>query len=50
MNKELDHRIFDKIYCSSLLNIFVDIVSEELDPVKPKFDPLHFNLNDQPIK
>lgn len=46
----LDYRIFDKIYSSSILDIFKDIVSEELDPVQPKFDPLHSSLNYQPIK
>jgi hypothetical protein len=32
------------------LGIFLDIVGEELDPVQPKFDPLHSSANFQPDK
>lgn len=49
-DKKLDHRIFEKIYTSSILDIFDDIVREELDPIQPVYDPLHPNLNSQPIK
>lgn len=46
----LDHRIFENIYNSSILDIVYDIARDELDPIKPKFDPLHSSENYQPIK
>ena len=39
--KELDHTIFDKIYSSSLLNIFEDIITEALFYKEPKTDPMN---------
>lgn len=42
MDKSLDHKCFETIYNSSLLTILCSIVSAEIDPVKPKFDPLNF--------
>lgn len=41
----MDHTAFQKIYNSSLLMIFYDIIKAELDPEKPKFDPLNSNVN-----
>ena len=46
----MDHRIFEKIYSSSLLNLFDDIVSEELDPKIIIYDPLHAMVDKEPIK
>ena len=50
MNKKMDHRIFDKIYSSSLLNLFDDIVSEELDPRQIIIDPLHAMVDQEPYR
>lgn len=41
MNKMLDYKIFKSIYDSSLLKIFKDIISMEINPVQPKLDPLN---------
>lgn len=40
-NKRLDHRDLEKVYNSSLTDIFVEIIQNELFPEDKKEDPLH---------
>ena len=45
----LDYRELDRIYNSSLTDMFVDIVKNDLYPEKEKLDPLHAMV-EAPIK
>jgi len=40
-DKSLDHRDLDKVYNSSLIDIFVEIVRNDLFPEEKQLDPLH---------
>ena len=41
MNKRIDHRVFQTIYDSSLMDMFVSIVNADLYPKEAETDPLH---------
>lgn len=40
-SKRMDHRELDKVYNSSLIDIFVEIIKNELYPEEKQLDPLH---------
>lgn len=40
-DKSLDHKDLDKVYNSSIIDIFVEIVKNDLYPEVKKVDPLH---------
>ena len=48
MDKELDHRIFDKIHGESLLSFFCDIVDREMFPKDPIIDPMYAMVDQSP--
>jgi hypothetical protein len=48
-NKRLDHRDLDKVYNSSLIDMFVEIIKNDLYPEVKKVDPLHAMV-DEPEK
>lgn len=48
LDKELDHRAFDKIYNDSLLSVFCDIVNMEMFPADPIIDPMYAMVDQNP--
>lgn len=48
LDKEIDHRIFDKIYNDTLQSVFCDIVNRDMFPADPIIDPMYAMVNQDP--
>ena len=44
-DKSMDHRDLDKVYTTSLVELFAQIVKNDLFKEKKKYDPLHIMIN-----
>ena len=48
MDREIDHKIFLKIFNDSLHSVFEDIIDKKLFPKKPIIDPMYIMVDQTP--